>query len=247
MNEVNEKDWELINAYHDGELSHEERLDLEARIAREPLLEQALNRVAGVSASLGRLRPTVDTVAPDITATPANDNNWRLAKWLAGGAVAASLALAAVLGPGLFYEPTAFDIHTEFTKQSHTIDTDDTRLVTIGGQVEAPDLSSASLTPVAIRTVEAGTVAHYAGRNGCRLSYFRGAFGSNDAARSGDKQVAAWSTGDGVGHMLVASGMDQDRFEAIVTFMKLSTLRESTDTVVAKVSDATAAAAPCLG
>lgn len=60
MNELNEKDWELVNAYHDGESGDAERRALESRLSSEPLLEEALMDVSSVSASLGALRP--DTV-----------------------------------------------------------------------------------------------------------------------------------------------------------------------------------------
>ena len=42
MNELNENDWELVNAYHDGELSDVERQAMESRLRFEPALQEAL-------------------------------------------------------------------------------------------------------------------------------------------------------------------------------------------------------------
>ena len=53
MNELNENDWELVNAYHDGELSDVERQAMESRLRFEPALQEALRDIASVSASLG--------------------------------------------------------------------------------------------------------------------------------------------------------------------------------------------------
>ncbi|MFG6543359.1 hypothetical protein ACGYJ7_20310, partial [Sulfitobacter sp. M22298] len=81
MNELNEKDWELINAYHDGELGDAERRTLELRLASEPLLEEALKDVSNVSVSLAALRPAtqeISSLSPDV---PAN-RNARPARWL---------------------------------------------------------------------------------------------------------------------------------------------------------------------
>lgn len=242
MTELNEKDWELINAYHDGELGKAERRAVERRLKAEPSLDAALNDIAGISRSLGSLRPA----APVQTDTPANDNR-RSVIGLTAGILAATVAIAAMLGPRFLAEPSVFDLHGEFASQTYAVDGNDMRSVSALSDVNAPDLSAANLTPVTFKETEEGSIAHYAGLNGCRLSYFRGSFDQSREARANGEEIAAWSTDDGVGHMIVATGMDQQRFDAIASYLKLQTRQETTATVLAQLEGITTTAAPCIG
>ncbi|MGK7729569.1 hypothetical protein ACSQ8B_26555 [Marinovum sp. F03] len=121
MNELNENDWELVNAYHDGELSDVERQAMESRLRFEPALQEALRDVASVSASLGALRPETGPSPSEQVAEAANQNRWPT-RWLVGGAVAAAIALAVGLGPQFTSEPSVFDVHTELAGQPFAID-----------------------------------------------------------------------------------------------------------------------------
>ena len=112
MSELNEQDWMLVNAYHDGELSAEEMRALEVRFASEPALTAALKDVQAVAQSLSSLRPELVQSAAMLQTRPSN-NNWHPRRWLAGGAVAAALALAVVFGSAFNASPTVFDIHAE--------------------------------------------------------------------------------------------------------------------------------------
>jgi len=246
MNELSDRDWQLVNAYHDGELGEAEMRDVNSRIASEPALALALKEVASVSASLAALRPELGHTASVQGGNAANDS-WHPAKWLASVAIAAAIALAVVFGPRVLSEPTVFDMHAEFAGQTYTVDGSDLRPVVARGFEGVPDLSSANLTPVALRTFASGTAMHYAGRNGCRLTYFRGAFGIGEVSRFPDQQLETWTTIDNVRHMIVATGMDQPKFDAIATYLKLATRQKSTESILAAMSDATKAAAPCVG
>ena len=207
MNELNEKDWELINAYHDGELDDAERVALESRLQSEPTLNEALNDISSVSASLGALRPRTRPSPSEMDAVTANQNR-RPTRWLVGGAVAAAIAVAVVLGPQAFKEPSVFDVHTEFVGETFAFDGGNVVQVTATNSQNAPDLASANLIPVAVRQVDEGHVTHYAGRNGCRLSYFRGTFEQDGLRPSNGVQFASWTTTDDMSHMIVATGMD---------------------------------------
>ena len=246
MNELNDSDWELINAYHDGELGEATAHDLEVRIASEPALALVLKEVSLASSSLAALRP--DTVRPtnDPVGSIANDNR-KPVGWLAGGVVAAALAIAVYLGPKVLAEPTVLDIHAGFVEQSFSISGGDLRAVAVGESDGVPDLASANLTAVAVRSLDAGQVTHYAGHNGCRLSYFRGGFGIDEASDLPKHQIETWTTPDNLHHMIIASGMDQAKFDAIATYMRLETKKISTESIMAAVSDATTAATPCVG
>ena len=109
-----------------------------------------------------------------------------------------------------------------------------------------PDLESANLTTVAVRDLPDGAAAYYVGQNGCRLSYFRmrkaGALPTQDGI-----QATAWSTSDGTYHLVVATGMDAGKFEAIGTYLRQIALRMSAPSVVAAVRSAAQAAGPCVG
>lgn len=246
MNELSDRDWDLINAYHDGELEEVDARDLEVRLASEPSLARALKEVRQASASLAALRPATEFVSADAVGRAANHSR-KPAKWLVGGVTAAMLALAVVMVPRILAEPTALDIHAAFTDQAFSIKDDDVRLVASTSRDRLPDLASANLTPVAFQTLEAGDVAHYAGRNGCRLSYFRGIFGIDATNHKSGQQVETWTTTDNQHHMIIASGMDQSKFDAIAAYLKSVTRQRSTETMLAAMSDATTAAVPCVG
>ena len=245
MNELNEKDWELINAYHDGELGDTERRALESRLSSDPLLEEALRDVSSVSASLGALRPSIQQIASLHPKAPANQNS-RPARWLIGGAVAAAITLAVALGPKIFAEPSVFDIHAGFSAQSYGVDDGGLRSVAASDSVRVPDLFSANLTPVALRQVDEGSVAHYVGPNGCRLSYFRGSFGLDEQTPTGGNQVAIWSTSEEMRHMIVSSGMDEGKFDAIAAYLRFVTREGSSESVMASLSETARSARSCL-
>jgi len=247
MSDLNERDWELVNAYHDGELAPAAAQRLEDRLASEPALSEALESLRDVSASLGALRPAV--LATPVTAPPAEagNDNWRPARWLAGGAVAAALAFAVILGPGLVAKPSVFDIHADLVGQSFSVDEADLRLTAAETGIATPDLASANLTPVSFRAIEGGSVTHYAGRNGCRLSYFRGAFPMGDDGLSEGNQLATWATDSDVQHMIVATRMDPAKFDAIAAYLKLVTIQQASDAIMASLSATTATAARCGG
>lgn len=246
MNELNQQDWEQVNAYHDGELGEVERRDLEIRLRSEPRLRAMLERVVSVSASLQVLRPA--TQPTGTVQNIANTNlNWRPARLLAGGAIAAAVALAVILAPRFSAEPSIFDFHAEFASQPFSVEAGQVRLVLGGSNVAVPDLLSANLTAVALRQVDTGSVAHYAGRNGCRLSYFRGAFGLDDLNPADGNQVATWSTTDDTRHMIVATGMDQDKFDAIAEYLKFATRQQASEQMMASLANTTANAERCVG
>jgi len=246
MSELNERDWELVNAYHDGELEAAEAQRLEGRLASEPALSDALENLSDVSTSLGALRPVRSvTSAPS---SEAGNDKWRPARWLAGTAVAAALALAVILGPDLVAKPSVFDIHADLVSQTFSVDGSDVRLAVTETSIAAPDLTSANLTPVSLRAIEGGSVTHYAGRNGCRLSYFRGAFLMGDDSLSEGNQLATWTTDSDVQHMIVATRMDPAKFDAIATYLKLVTIQQASgDAIMASLSATTATAARCGG
>lgn len=250
MSGLSEQDWELVNAYHDGALAEPEAQAFVKRLAAEPELAAALASVKEVSQSLGGLRPTLalaSAAAPvELQAPAAANSNRSPARWLAGGAVAAALALAALWGSGTFDTPTAFDLHQDLAEQSFSVGFSDLQRAEALSLHGVPDLASANLAPVAFKVLQDGSVTHYAGRNGCRLSYFLG-----NAAEPGQPpahvQSISWTTGPSTQHMIIATGMDRAKFDAIAAFLKLATGLQANKGAVASLNEATAAASPCVG
>lgn len=246
MNELNENDWELVNAYHDGELSDVERQAMESRLRFEPALQEALRDVASVSASLGALRPETGPSPSEQVAEAANQNRWPT-RWLVGGAVAAAIALAVGLGPQFTSEPSVFDVHTELAGQPFAIDVGGMTPAAAASSKDIPDLAGANLTPVAMRTLEDGNVTHYAGHNGCRLTYYRGLLDLDGEDSMKDAQLATWATADNINHMIIANGMDQAKFDAIADFLRLVTKQQVSEQMMASLEETIANAGRCVG
>lgn len=246
MSELNDKDWEQVNAYHDGALNASEMRALETRLAAEPALATALEDVRRVSRSLALMRPVLDD--PDATPqTRVANSNRHPRRWLWGGAVAAAVALAMVFGSGFVASPTAFDIHTELAAQTYDVGSGDLRPVAGNGLAGVPDLEGANLTAVASRVTEEGDIMHYAGQNGCRLTYLRGGFALPEGKSTSEKQIASWGSRDQQRHIIVATGMDRTRFDAIARYLKLETRERASESVMAALSKTVRSARPCVG
>lgn len=242
MNRPGKRDWDLINAYHDGALDPVEARHLEGRIGADPALQAALQDVADISRSLGALRPLVTRATRPEPPGAANDDA-RPARWLTGAA-AAALVIGVVLAQ-LAGAPSVFDIHTELARQSPVADRPVLWRVARAIPQGTPDLSDAHLTPVAVRQTGTGSVTHYLGPNGCRLSYFRGTRARPRTALPAQMQIAAWRVGD-MSHMIVSTGMDRAKFDAIAAHLERLT-RQGDPRAPTLLAGVTAAAAPCVG
>ncbi|MSU88460.1 hypothetical protein GE300_02365 [Rhodobacteraceae bacterium 2CG4] len=247
MSDLTDRDWELVSAYHDGELAPEAARGIEARLAAEPALAAALAGVCEVSASLCAMRPL--PAQPPAAATPPAlraTANRRPLTWLAAGAIAAGLLVAVVVGTGQFAPETPLDAHLELAGQPFAVDRTDVATIAASASDDWPDLSAANLVSVTRRAFGDGTVAHYAGRNGCRLSYFRGTAALPGTAVR-DAQSAVWATADGLRHGIIATGMDTEKFAAISAYLQAVTRREAASGMYAALETATEAATPCVG
>lgn len=247
MSELNEQDWILVNAYHDGELSAEEMRALELRFASEPALTAAFKDVQTVAQSLSALRPELVQSAAMPQTRPSN-KNWHPRRWLLSSAVAAALALAVVFGSAFNASPTAFDIHAELAAQTYDFETAGLRDAAAQGGAGAPDLTLANMTAVDFRALDNKVIAHYVGQNGCRLTYLRGTFNAPEGSSTSDQQIATWTSADNLRHMIVATGMDHSRFTAIADYLKLETRdRAASESVMASLSEAIRSARSCVG
>ncbi len=236
MKELSEQDWQLVNGYHDGELPDAQRAAFEERLAREPALAEALACLRELSSGLGTLRPPA--IAAPVAANAARPP-WR---WLAAGALAASVALAVLLF-ALRPDSSAMALHAAFAAQDFAVDEAMLTRAAAERQAGLPDLGAARLALVASREIEGGIAAHYAGVNGCRLTFFDTAA---PVALTADENLrtASWQN-DTRYFAAVADGMDPDRFHAITTYlMQLTQQRAEPETRLALL-DATRKATSC--
>lgn len=248
MSALTDEDWEQLNAYRDGELQPDAEQALRARIAREPELATALERISEVSASLAVMRPALpDPINGSTEKRPkAANSNRKPMTWVISGAVAASLLAAVVFGAGEFRADTPLDVHASLSAQAFRYDQSVLIPAASSGSSDVPHLDGANLVPAVLQDFKDGTVAHYIGRNGCRLSYFRG--GSQIAMPSASEaQGTAWTTTDGVHHAIIATGMDAGKFEAIASYLLTVTRRDAVTEVHAALTIATETAVPCVG
>ncbi len=237
MTELSEQDWLLVNGYHDGELPEPQRASFEERLRREPALAEALAGLRELSRGLGALRAPA---APPPPAANAPRAHWR---WLAAGALAAALAVAVLLPALRPGDNSAMALHAAFVAQDFAVDESMLSPAATVRTAGLPDLGAARLALVASREIEGGTAAHYAGVNGCRLTFFDTAEPVALSAAE-DVRTAAWQN-DTRYFAIVAGGMDRDRFHAITTYlMQLTQQGRETDTRLALL-DATRKATSC--
>ncbi len=228
MTNLSERDWQLLNGYHDGELPAPQRAALEERLRREPALAEALAGLRTLSAELKALPSAPPRPAlPRVLHSP-----WR--RIAAGGMLAASLALGLLLA---FPRPDnpAMALHAAFVAQDFPVD--ETMLLRAATTPDLPNLAPARLALVASRRIEGGSAAHYAGLNGCRLTFFDTSAPVELSPEAG-LRTATWQSE--TRHLaIVAQGMDPERFRAITTYlMQLTRHADPPDTRLA-LADAT--------
>lgn len=246
MSKVTEEDFIRVNAFHDGEMI-EDRAAFARRLEAEPELKAALAEIREMSACLKALKPQ-----PATQPSARNDNRsagrgW--GRWWIGSALAASVALAIVLAYPLTRPDTPapedpLAIHETFSAQAFV--SQDGVFQTVSGEEIAlfPDLSAANLTLVAVRKVPHGMAAHFAGREGCRLTVFSSEKPLDAGGSAADLQSAAWEVPDRL-YRIVATGMDAGKFAAITAYLEQATRRMAQPDTVIALRDATAQATSC--
>ena len=251
MAKLSETDWEMINAYADGELSDEAAAEVSRRLTRDAALAAALAEVHATKAALSLIRPAHEPVSPA-------QGGFGVRRLAIAASVAATVALGALYqfgDAGEDWRDAPADLHAALSANTYVLPEGGVMPVVPTariGDLEVFDLSSSRLTLVDVRTTrrdERDVVAmHYRGRRGCRLTVVA------LEALPGDPSVlparhdglgARWSVGRAHFYLL-ASGMDLDRFDAIVTYAKAESQRlHQRDTLELAMRDATDKARPC--
>lgn len=242
MNRLSEEDLIKLNAFHDGEMV-EGREAFAQRLEAEPELSAALADIHEVSTSLKALHPG------GMKRRPAAQNDNRRRRWWIASALAGSLALAYFFGMSSHRpEPqgmkTAFAVHQDFAEQAFV--SQDSVYNTVAGQriAEFPDLSAANLTLVAIREMPQGSAAHFAGREGCRLTVFSSQAPLSHTRVQAGVQSADWSVNERY-FTIMATNMDVGKFAAISTYLEQTTRRMAAPETVVALREATARATSC--
>ncbi len=251
MAKRSETDWETINAYADGELSAEDEEVVARRLTHDAALAAALVEVRATKVALSLICPADEPA-------PTTHGGF----WVRRLALAASLA--AVVALGMLYQfGSASEDWRDAPASLHAALSANTYVLPEGGalpvistarigDIEVFDLSSSRLTLVDVRTTrrdDRDVVAmHYRGRRGCRLTAVAVEAVRGDPSplpARHDGLGARWSVGRAHFYVL-ASGMDRDRFDAIVAYAKAESRRlDQRDTLVLAMQDATEQARPC--
>lgn len=219
-----ENDWVLLNGFVDGELDAALSAALQTRLGEEPELQAELDRILKLKDSLASLRPAEAAPAMDA----GDGKRAKKTRARAFAAVAACL-LAAVIGfsawqyllpPSL--EDSVFSVHERLARQTYVVEEGKVQKVVSTGRAfefRAPDMTASRLFLVDVETGRAGESdmvgLHYRGMRGCRLTLIA-VDGASDALpleRDG-LLVRNWAAG-GFGFVMIASGMDAERFEAV--------------------------------
>ena len=251
MAKLSEDDWEMINAYADGALSSDDEIETSRRLTHDAALVAALAEVHATKAALSLIRPAEEPAA----AARGKFGVWHLTL---AASLAAAVALGAIFqfgGGGEDWPDIPTELHAALSANTYVL-SEGGALPVIStariGDFEVFDLSSSRLTLVDVRTTRRGerevVAMHYRGRRGCRLTVVA------LEARQGDPAVlpvrhaglgARWSIGRAHFYVL-ASGMDRDRFAAIVSYAKAESQRlDQRDTFEMAMLEATETARPC--
>lgn len=259
MTTPDHKDWELINAYADGELPAETRAALERRLAASAALAASLEEIQALKGNLALIRPvTVDR--------PSSRSIQGLRRFVRAiripAAAAAALALLTLGVVQLSQLSSVGDwrdfssrLHEELSGNAYILGpASPVAAISTGamGDLSAFDLSASRLTLVDVRNVRADgmhiVAMHYRGHNGCSLTIAVTSTASSELPSwrpAGRMLKAQWSAGASR-YLVMASGMDRSRFEAIAAYAHAESMRrDSRERLRVAVRSATDQARPC--
>jgi len=234
--QVSDQDWELLNAFADGELPSADSRSIEERAKTDPALAEAFESIQTVAHALSALKPDTNN-----SVSTANDNHRRWV-WLSGAAVAAALVLVVFLDGSVALRSPA-DIHAEYVAQNYTVEALAGLRQISGSMMDGfPDLANANLTLAVTRKEKTMASAHYVGQNGCRLTVLKGNGEPPTAPRN--IQSLQWTAGS-EWYQAVATSMAQARFDAVTDYLKQVTQERVSPPTVLALQGTVRTAAPC--
>ena len=257
---LDEKRWQQVNAYVDGELDPAAAADVAAGVARDRTLADAVAAVTRLKAvTTGMIE------RPPLVLDPLR-RPWRRAALAASVVMGIGLAAALVLhgGPS---DPAgsltrAMERHVGWAALESSEPGLELLGVTLAGlaqlgfAAEIPDLSDAGLVLAQVSVVDtdkgaAGFQVRYLGTRGCRVSLLVERATGEEAARRldvGSVRAASWVV-RGLRYTLLASGMYDQRFAAITATAEAASRRDrpSVDQLRQALRDQREQSPPCLG
>lgn len=241
MKQISDQDWELLNAYSDGELSGSQTRLLVKHIRNEPDLARGLKKIQGMQSGLKHMRPI------QMQTDAANAKGaWHMV-WAVAASFAALAAVAVYLILPNSHVQSPSDWHNVLLEQPFNVNY---RAVTTPVltkiSVDTPDLVSAGLWLVADRDeANEARVLHYSGRNNCRLTLAI-THGEMPSIKAGaDFRIASWRI-QTFNYTLMSSGMDAARFAAISHHIRLFTEELNRPATVLAMHETTKTAVPCV-
>ena len=233
-------DWETLNAFVDGELSP----------SQEVWVKTCAGSDSKVAAEIARLRVLKNALAGsalmDQDEAKSGENKVIGYRKIVGGlsVLAAAIALFVMVSPvGYFsspdYDRWALDLHTELSDQSFVVSELEYKplvAAAVSGSLQAPDLTGSKLylVDLSIGTFDRddAIVMHYRGLRGCRVSLLVTPVQNDPKKDSGENQVpfadfsqtknliSDFWTGERFRFALLATGMEQKRFDSIAAYLK---------------------------
>jgi hypothetical protein len=227
-------DWKMLNAYVDGELSPQDAAAVAKAAGRDPAIADQISLLYHLKGGINAAAPAV----PGDLASLMPPERRRPGK----GWVAAAVAVVVLLGLSALWAQrtnlplqarndellaSARALHDQWL-QTDTARSDDMTpavldaLTRFGRLPVVPDLESTGLSigQVAVFDEAQGRMLQigYRGHHGCHLSLFVVDDGELSNFVIGDRATLershAWQVGD-LGYLLLAQGMDRDRFDLI--------------------------------
>lgn len=232
-------EWQDLNAYADGELPDAEAQAFEKRLAVDPDLRQELDRLRDVKRKLARMRPSQ-------TETTHQSPAYSTVGFRKFAAIAATFVAVVALSTIGFLligsEPTGWlqqarALHSEQSHKAYVVEERYIpQMVSSGHALEfpAPDLTASRLYLVEIATQlwnNRETIAmHYRGLRGCRLTFvaIEARDGDDMLLKSDDtgSLIRNW-THAGFEFVVIADGMDSDRFASVAAYTEIATIEAS--------------------
>lgn len=226
---ISNEDFEKLNGFIDGELPAEEMLVFKNRIASDLELEQEMQTLLSLKASMEKLKPAVQQSANNETTSSRSilKNN-----------LVAAVLLAAIIGVGALMLGPSFknnslspaSLHVELSEKTYDINNKTSPVQvsnTSHNSLSIPDLTPSSLTLADIRNAKMGEAEaiamHYRGRRGCRLTFIavNGFYKDTSILVPKHRNLLKeqW-VNNGTQFYLFASGMDEKRFAAIASYAR---------------------------
>ncbi|EKF41467.1 hypothetical protein NA8A_16486 [Nitratireductor indicus C115] len=246
MSKLTDEDFIRVNAFHDNEMAEDHKA-FSRRLEAEPALKAALAEIREVSTSLKALKPQ-----PARHPSLSNDNRPAWHGWIGStlvGSLAGAVAIALLVGipanrQNILASESAVAIHESFSSQTF-VSHDEVFNTVAWEQIEQfPDLSAANLTLVALRELPHGVAAHFAGREGCRLTVFSSKRRVANDYFAPALQSAEWEV-PGRFYRTFATDMDEGKFAAITAYLEQATRKTAQPTTVIALKNATARATSC--